>query len=97
MLPTIILEYHLLEGTVHRFFTPPSIPAAPLALKAGTIIQAVVAWFDNSRNNPHNPDPTNEVRWGDQTSDEIIVGFFNRAVPAGLDKRHYFIRHPAAK
>jgi hypothetical protein len=29
----------------------------PLALRAGTELQAV-AWFDNSRDNPHNPDPT---------------------------------------
>ncbi len=70
--------------------------AEPLPLKAGTILQAV-AWFDNSRNNPHNPDPTKEVRWGDQTSDEMMVGFFDIAVPAGLDKTHYFIRHPAEK
>ena len=31
--------------------------ATPLALKAGTELQAV-AWYDNSKNNPHNPDPT---------------------------------------
>jgi len=70
--------------------------AKPLGLKAGTILQAV-AWFDNSRNNPQNPDPTKEVRWGDQTTDEMMVGFFDVAVPAGLDKWHYFIRHPAEK
>ena len=71
-------------------------PAEPLPLKAGTILQAV-AWFDNSRNNPHNPDPTKEVRWGDQTSDEMMVGFFDIAASAGLDKWHYFIRHPEDK
>ncbi len=70
--------------------------AQPLDLKAGTILQAV-AWFDNSRNNPHNPDPTKEVRWGDQTSDEMMVGFFDIAVPAGVDKWHYFVRHSAGK
>ncbi len=70
--------------------------AEPLPLKARTILQAV-AWFDNSRNNPHNPDPSKEVRWGDQTSDEMMVGFFDIAIPAGLDKSHYFIRHSAEK
>ncbi|HYK90348.1 MAG TPA: cytochrome c [Acidobacteriota bacterium] len=70
--------------------------AQPQALKAGTILQAV-AWFDNSRNNPHNPDPTKEVRWGDQTSDEMMVGFFDIAVPAGQDKWHYFLRHAPTK
>lgn len=65
--------------------------AQPLFLKAGTELQAV-AWFDNSKNNPHNPDPDVAVRWGDQTSDEMMVGFFDVAVPASIDKQHFFIR-----
>jgi hypothetical protein len=65
--------------------------AEPLALPAGTVLQAV-AWYDNSKNNPHNPDPDAAVRWGDQTYDEMMVGFFDVAVRAGLDKPHYFIR-----
>jgi hypothetical protein len=65
--------------------------AEPRFLKAGTELQAV-AWYDNSKNNPHNPDPTQAVTWGDQTYDEMMVGFFDVAVPANLDKRHYFIR-----
>jgi hypothetical protein len=65
-------------------------------LKAGTELQAV-AWYDNSRRNPHNPDPDSSVRWGDQTYDEMMVGFFDIAVPAGLDKWHYFIRRPSEK
>jgi hypothetical protein len=63
----------------------------PLFLKAGTELQAV-AWFDNSKNNPHNPDPNVAVRWGDQTYDEMMVGFFDVAVPASVDKWHFFIR-----
>ncbi len=66
--------------------------AQPLRLNAGTILQAV-AWFDNSSKNPHNPDPTKEVRWGDQTYDEMMVGFFDIAVPAGVDKQQFFVRH----
>lgn len=65
--------------------------ANPLPLKAGTMLQAV-AWFDNSRHNPHNPDPTVAVRWGDQTYDEMMVGFFDLAVPASTDKWQYFVR-----
>jgi hypothetical protein len=65
--------------------------AVPRSLSAGTELQAV-AWYDNSRKNPHNPDPDAAVRWGDQTYDEMMVGFFDLAVPAGLDKEHYFIR-----
>jgi len=66
----------------------------PRALKAGTVLQAV-AWYDNSRNNPHNPDPEASVRWGDQTYDEMMVGFFDVAVPASMDKWQFFVRKPA--
>jgi hypothetical protein len=69
--------------------------AEPRPLKAGTELQAV-AWYDNSKNNPHNPDPTEAVTWGDQTYDEMMVGFFDVAVAAGLDKWHYFLRGPSA-
>ena len=66
--------------------------AVPLGLKAGTELQAV-AWYDNSAKNPHNPDPNEAVRWGEQTYDEMMIGFFDVAVAAGLDKRSYFLRH----
>jgi hypothetical protein len=65
--------------------------AEPHPLKAGTVLQAV-AWYDNSKNNPHNPDPDVAVRWGDQTYDEMMVGFFDVAVPANVDKARFFIR-----
>lgn len=69
--------------------------AEPRFLKAGTELQAV-AWYDNSRHNPHNPDPSAAVHWGDQTYDEMMVGFFDVAVPADVDKKHFFIRHAPA-
>jgi len=65
--------------------------AQPRLLKAGTELQAI-AWYDNSRNNPHNPDPDAAVHWGDQTYDEMMVGFFDVAVAANLDKNSYFKR-----
>jgi hypothetical protein len=67
--------------------------AEPRFLKAGTELQAI-AWYDNSKDNPHNPDPDAPVRWGDQTYNEMMVGFFDVAVPAGVDKWQFFIRHP---
>ena len=70
--------------------------APPRFLKAGTELQAV-AWYDNSRNNPHNPDPTAAVRWGDQTYDEMMVGFFDVAVPANVDKKKFFVRAKSGK
>jgi hypothetical protein len=65
--------------------------AQPRLLKAGTKIQAV-AWYDNSSRNPHNPDPHASVTWGDQTYDEMMVGFFDVAVPRNVEKRQFFIR-----
>jgi hypothetical protein len=67
--------------------------ATPRLLKAGTELEAV-AWYDNSRNNPHNPDPESDVQWGDQTYNEMMVGFFDIAVPANMDKWQFFVRHP---
>jgi thiol-disulfide isomerase/thioredoxin/mono/diheme cytochrome c family protein len=48
--------------------------ATPLRLPAGTRIECT-AYFDNSKNNPNNPDPNSWVYWGDQTWEEMMVGF----------------------
>jgi hypothetical protein len=53
----------------------------PLLLPKGTRIDCV-AHFDNSANNKYNPDPTKEVKWGDQTWEEMMIGWFNYTVPA---------------
>ena len=68
--------------------------AEPRMLKAGTMLQCV-ALYDNSRKNLHNPDPDASARWGDQTYDEMMVGFFDVAVRANLNKWKYFIRSGA--
>ena len=68
----------------------------PRLLKGGTEMQAV-AWYDNSKNNPHNPDPDSPVQWGDQTWNEMMVGFFDVAVDAGISKEQFFIRHGGSK
>lgn len=65
--------------------------AQPRLIKAGTELQAV-AWYDNSANNSHNPDPDSPVTWGNQTYNEMMVGFFDVAVPAGVDKHKFFTR-----
>ncbi len=41
----------------------------------GTEIE-VVAHYDNSPQNKFNPDPTKDVRWGDQTWEEMMIGFW---------------------
>jgi hypothetical protein len=69
--------------------------AEPRELKAGTKLRAV-AWYDNSKHNLHNPDPEKTVTWGDQTSDEMMVGFFDVAVPAAMNKWQFFVRRKSA-
>jgi hypothetical protein len=46
--------------------------------------------FDNSANNPRNPDPTAEVRWGEQSWQEMMIGFFDVAVEPDVDKAAFF-------
>lgn len=41
----------------------------------------VVGRFDNSADNPHNPDPSKTVRWGAQVKDEMLLGYFDFAIP----------------
>jgi len=54
--------------------------AQPKLMPAGTVIECT-AHFDNSPNNPYNPDPTKEVHFGEQTWEEMMIGFFDVAVP----------------
>lgn len=83
----------LLKVNYNFYWQMSYILAKPRELKAGTELQAV-AYFDNSKANSHNPDPTAAVRWGDQTYDEMMVGFFDVAVPAWMDKQRFFERTP---
>lgn len=48
--------------------------AEPLDIPSGTRLIAT-AWFDNSEKNPANPDPTKIVRWGNQTWEEMMIGY----------------------
>jgi len=38
----------------------------------------VTAWYDNSKDNPANPDPNKDIGWGDQTWDEMMIGYYTR-------------------
>ena len=46
----------------------------PRALPAGSRIE-VTGVFDNSSENPANPDPNRIVRWGDQSEQEMLIGY----------------------
>lgn len=39
------------------------------------------AWWDNSEENLSNPDPTKTVTWGDQTWEEMMIGFYVEVYP----------------
>ena len=51
-----------------------------------------VAHYDNSINNKFNPDPTKDVRWGDQTWEEMMIGY----VDFTLDKQDLRKQSPQA-
>jgi hypothetical protein len=58
----------------------------PIRVKPGDMME-IAGYFDNSPNNPYNPDPKAEVRWGEQSWEEMVVGFIDLAVAPDLDRR----------
>lgn len=64
----------------------------PLALPAGTKLHAL-AHFDNSTNNPFNPDPAAEVRWGLPTYAEMMFAFYS----ATVDEEQLNVLDPIAR
>ena len=58
--------------------------ATSVMIKQGARMRCT-AVFDNSEKNLANPDPTKTVRWGDQTDDEMMIGYFNVAIPREAD------------
>ena len=59
-------------------------PGVAKLLRAGhdIILVEVVAHYDNSPGNKYNPDPTKDVKWGDQTWEEMMIGFWGSVVDA---------------
>jgi hypothetical protein len=70
--------------------------AVPRTLPKGTRLE-VTAIYDNSPNNPANPDPAAEVRWGDQSWEEMMVGFVNMAIDPKLDISKLVAPRPATE
>lgn len=56
--------------------------AVPVELRRGTTL-GIEAVFDNSAANPANPDPAKRVRWGQQTTDEMLIGYVEYEVVGG--------------
>jgi mono/diheme cytochrome c family protein len=57
--------------------------AKPLEIPAGTRIDCL-AHYDNSTKNRANPDPTKDVTFGNQSFDEMMIGFVDYTVKDGL-------------
>ncbi len=62
----------------------------PIALEPGMKI-ACTAWYDNSPNNPDNPDPAAEVRYGEMSWEEMMVGVMQVAIDARLSPRDWYM------
>ena len=68
-------ETTLLEVPRYDFnWQTPYRLTTPIAVPRGYWLRGV-ATYDNSANNPYNPDPTAWVTWGDQTWDEMMIGY----------------------
>jgi hypothetical protein len=65
--------------------------AEPRLLRAGTRLEWV-GYFDNSPNNARNPNPSAEVRYGEQSWEEMMIGFFDVLVDANVSKTRFFER-----
>ena len=65
------------------------IPTGDLVIPKGTNIHCT-AHFDNSKNNPYNPDPTKKITWGQQSWDEMMIGFFDVAIDKHMDQDKLF-------
>jgi hypothetical protein len=58
----------------------------PIHLPKGSKIECT-EHFDNSKNNPENPDPSKTVIWGQQSFDEMMVCMFNVVFDAKITTR----------
>jgi thiol-disulfide isomerase/thioredoxin len=60
--------------------------AEPLLIPAGSRIRCI-AHYNNSKENPANPDPTKTVQWGPQTWDEMMVCGLEYVVDIGTNTK----------
>lgn len=79
-------KYELIDGETQKFETLLDVPkydfnwqvgyalAKPRRIPVGSVL-ICTALFDNSDKNPMNPDPTKRVKWGQQTWEEMMIGF----------------------
>ncbi len=58
----------------------------PIAIPAGTRVEVVAHW-DNSPSNAANPDPSRDVQWGTDSTDEMLIGFVDYVVDEGISPK----------
>ena len=64
-----IPRYDFNWQVTYQLLQPKKIPAGTWAVLSGT--------WDNSARNPSNPDPKKTIHWGDQSFDEMFLGWYN--------------------
>jgi peroxiredoxin len=64
----------------------------PKLMPEGTVLRCL-ARYDNSADNPSNPDPQRTVTWGEQTQDEMLVGY----VEVAPDAQDFALGEPEAR
>ena len=62
-------RYNFNWQTSYRFIEPKAVPA-------GTRLR-LTGWWDNSADNPYNPDPSVTVTWGEATHEEMLFGWLS--------------------
>ena len=82
-------KYDFSWQTTYVFETPKVLPK-------GTRLEAIGS-FDNSPNNPFNPDPKALVVYGEQTWNEMMGGVMDFAIDPELESPKIFIRPPDQK
>jgi len=62
----------------------------PVLAPKGSVLRFTL-WWDNSEDNPNNPDPSIDVRWGRPTHAEMSQGYMSFQT---LDERHIVVGEP---
>lgn len=79
--PEVLLDVPAFDFGWQSYYTL----SEPRVLPQGSLL-VCDATFDNSSANPANPDPTSVVRWGEQTWEEMMIGYIDIDVPVGTWK-----------
>ncbi|NBV45227.1 MAG: peroxiredoxin [Planctomycetia bacterium] len=78
--PEVLLDVPAFDFGWQSYYTL----AEPRILPQGSLL-VCDATFDNSSGNPANPDPTSVVSWGEQTWEEMMIGYIDVDMPVGAD------------